>query len=88
VINLACPHCGPRDAAEFAYVGERTTRPDPNAATPQEWRAYLYLRANPAGWADELWFHRAGCGRYLAVHRHRTTGEVETVRDVRAGGGP
>ncbi|NDL57226.1 sarcosine oxidase subunit delta [Phytoactinopolyspora mesophila] len=88
MITLVCPHCGPRDATEFAYIGERTARPDPNDTTPQEWRGYLYLRSNPAGWADELWLHRAGCGRYLAVRRHRTTGAVDEVRDVGAGGEP
>jgi sarcosine oxidase, subunit delta len=80
---LSCPHCGPRDAAEFAYVGERTRRPDPNTATARQWRSYLYLRRNPAGWADELWFHRTGCRRYLAVRRHTVTGEFDTVHDVR-----
>jgi heterotetrameric sarcosine oxidase delta subunit len=82
MMRLPCPHCGPRDAAEFGYVGERTARPDPNAATPQQWRGYLYLRRNPAGWADELWLHRAGCGRHLSVSRHTVTGEIGTMRDI------
>jgi heterotetrameric sarcosine oxidase delta subunit len=77
---LPCPHCGPRDAAEFGYVDERLARPDPNRATPQEWRRYLYLRNNPAGWTSELWLHRAGCGRYLTVERHTGTGAVRAVR--------
>lgn len=85
MLALPCPHCGSRDAAEFAYVGERVSRPDPNAASPQEWRGYLYVRRNPAGWADELWFHRAGCRRYLAVSRDTATGVVRRVRDVAAG---
>ena len=79
MIRLACPYCGSRDAAEFAYIGERVKRPDPNAATPQEWRAYLYQRRNPAGWTDELWFHRAGCGQYLAVTRNTVTGECRLI---------
>lgn len=86
MLLLPCPHCGLRDAAEFAYVGERTARPDPNATTPQQWRGYLYLRRNPAGWADERWFHRAGCGRYLAVSRHTVTGEIGAVRDAAGSG--
>lgn len=86
MVLLPCPHCGPRDAAEFGYVGERTTRPDPGSATPQQWRGYLYLRRNPAGWADELWFHRAGCGRYLTISRHTVTGGVRAVRDAATGG--
>lgn len=86
MLCLPCPHCGSRDAAEFGYVDEQIARPDPAHTTPQEWRAYLYQRRNPAGWADELWLHRAGCGRYLAVTRHRVTGEVGTVRDASIGG--
>lgn len=85
MILLPCPHCGPRDAAEFAYVDERQARPDPNRATPQRWRGYLYLRRNPAGWTDELWFHRAGCGRFLTVERHTVTNEVR-VRPPAEGG--
>ncbi|HEX6335800.1 MAG TPA: sarcosine oxidase subunit delta [Jiangellaceae bacterium] len=79
MLLLPCPHCGPRDAAEFGYVGERVARPDPNAATPQHWRSYLYLRRNPAGWTDELWLHRAGCGRYLAISRNTVTGECRST---------
>lgn len=75
---VPCPHCGPRDGAEFGYVGERVARPDPNAATPQEWRTYLYLRTNPAGWVNELWYHRAGCARYLALTRHTVTNEFRS----------
>ncbi|MGH3450451.1 MAG: sarcosine oxidase subunit delta [Haloechinothrix sp.] len=86
MMQLPCPHCGPRDAAEFAYVDERQARPDPNRSTPQQWRAYLYLRHNRAGWANELWFHRAGCGRYLTVERHTGTNEVRTCSAPKGGG--
>jgi heterotetrameric sarcosine oxidase delta subunit len=84
VILLECPHCGPRDASEFRHAGERRTRPDPNATTPHQWREYLYLRDNPAGWVTETWAHRAGCRRYLAVERHTVTNEVRAVRDLQA----
>jgi heterotetrameric sarcosine oxidase delta subunit len=86
VIQLDCPHCGLRDADEFRYVGERHARPDPATATPTAWRAYLYLRDNPAGWAAETWLHRAGCRRFLAVERHTVTNEVRSIRDAAAGG--
>ena len=82
MILLPCPNCGPRNAAEFRYVGESHVRPDPNTATPQEWRAYLYLRDNPAGWVSETWLHRAGCRRYLVVERHTVTNEVRDVREA------
>lgn len=79
---LPCPHCGPRDAAEFGHVGERRPRPDPNRTSPQEWRSYLYVRSNRAGWTDELWFHRAGCRRYLTFERHTVSGEVRASQPI------
>ncbi|HZD37128.1 MAG TPA: sarcosine oxidase subunit delta [Actinomycetes bacterium] len=80
MILLPCPWCGPRNVAEFRYAGERVPRPDPAAASAEAWRAYLYLRANPAGWTTEHWFHRAGCRRYLTVERHTVTNAVRSAR--------
>jgi heterotetrameric sarcosine oxidase delta subunit len=88
VILLPCPHCGPRNASEFRYLGEVIERPDPNASEPGEWRAYLYLKRNPAGWTTETWLHQAGCRRFLTVERHTITNEVRSVRDAAGGGEP
>jgi heterotetrameric sarcosine oxidase delta subunit len=79
MILLPCPWCGPRDAAEFAHSGELTPRPDPGAAAPAEWRAYLYLRANIRGWVKETWYHRMGCRRFITVERHTETGETRML---------
>lgn len=76
MILLPCPHCGPRNVSEFHYAGEKTPRPDPNAATEKEWRRYLYMRRNPAGWTIESWYHHAGCRRYLTVERNTVSNEV------------
>ena len=76
MILLPCPWCGPRDADEFGYVGEMGARPDPRTTTPTQWRDYLYLRRNVAGWTSERWYHRAGCRRYLVVERDTMTNEV------------
>ena len=73
---IPCPWCGPRDAAEFAYLGEPSSRPDPATATPEQWRGYLYLRDNVAGPVRERWYHRMGCRRRLLVERDTTTDEV------------
>jgi heterotetrameric sarcosine oxidase delta subunit len=80
MILLHCPHCGPRNGDEFGHVGEVVSRPDPQTASPAQWRAYLYLRDNPAGWTTETWLHRAGCRRYLVVERHTVSNEVRAVR--------
>ena len=80
MILLPCPYCGARNASEFHYVGEVSTRPDPNATDAEGWRTFLYARANPAGWTTETWFHRAGCRQHLVVERHTVTNEVRASR--------
>ena len=87
MIELPCPHCGLRHAGEFRFLGELVARPDPATAAPAEWRAYLYLRDNPAGWVTETWLHRAGCRKFLTVERHTVTNEVRSVRPAAAGPG-
>jgi sarcosine oxidase subunit delta len=80
VILLPCPYCGPRNASEFRYVGELATRPDQNATGIDEWRAFLYMRDNPAGWTTETWYHRAGCRQHFTLERHAVTNEVHASR--------
>jgi heterotetrameric sarcosine oxidase delta subunit len=81
---LPCAWCGPREATEFAHVGEVSSRPDPGEVTPAQWRGYLYHRANPRGWTIETWYHRMGCRRFITVERHTETNEI---RAVKAAGG-
>ena len=51
---LTCPNCGARNVSEFRYVGESKSRPDPETATPEQWRRYLYFHRNPAGWVGQV----------------------------------
>lgn len=83
MITIPCPWCGPRNSEDMRYVGESRARPDPIAASPEEWRAYLYDHHNPAGWTTETWYCRAGCRRYFVVERHSTSNEVRTSRPPR-----
>ncbi|MDN5914263.1 MAG: sarcosine oxidase subunit delta [Pseudonocardia sp.] len=76
---LPCPWCGPRNATEFRYVGEDGARPDPNAATPAQWRRHLYMQRNPLGWVREGWYHRAGCRQFFSVERDTGTNRVRTA---------
>lgn len=78
---LPCPHCGPRNATEFKYVGEAAHRPDPAIAAPTAWRAYLYHKRNPRGWTRESWYHQAGCRQYFTVERHTEQNRVRTPAD-------
>ena len=82
------PLLGPRDAAEFVYLGDASliNRPDnlANDAADQFYE-YLYLRDNPAGVMRELWYHEQGDRSWLVVTRNTLTHEiskVELARDV------
>ena len=82
------PLLGPRDSAEFAYLGDAKMieRPDWESETAaQDFYEYAYLRDNPAGDHRELWFHEGGDRSYLVVTRNTVTHEiskVEMARDV------
>jgi len=85
---IAHPLLGPRDAAEFTYLGDAALldRPDWQADDAAgEFHDYLYLRNNPAGLHRELWFHENGDRSWLVLTRDTTTHEivnVELARDV------
>lgn len=72
---LECPHCGPRDVAEFRFQGEVTRRP---ASSPslRELGEYIYFRANVAGVQREWWYHRVGCGLWFVAERDTRTNDV------------
>lgn len=75
MLLVPCPHCGPRNSADLRYEGEAIARPDPNATSPEEWRGYLYLRDNPAGWIRETWYCRSGCRRFFVLERNLASNE-------------
>ncbi len=82
------PLLGPRDAAEFVYLGDAglIDRPDPDAAdAAEQFHEYQYLRDNVAGQHRELWYHEQGDRSWLVVTRDTLTHEiaqVELARDV------
>jgi heterotetrameric sarcosine oxidase delta subunit len=82
------PLLGPRDSAEFTYLGDASliNRPDWQASDAlQNFTEYGYLRDNPAGVHRELWFHEGGDRSWLVVTRDTTTHDiinVELARDV------
>lgn len=82
------PLLGPRDAAEFVYLGDASLIDRPDPTDPQaadKFYEYQYLRDNPAGQHQELWYHEQGDRSWLVVTRntlsHEITG-VELARDV------
>ena len=82
------PLLGPRDSAEFTYLGDASLlhRPDWQAEGALDaFATYGYERANPAGEHRELWFHEGGDRSWLVVTRNISTHEitsVELARDV------
>jgi len=82
------PLLGPRDAAEFTYMGDAAliNRPDWQASNAaDQFHDYVYERNNPAGLHRELWFHEQGDRSWLVVTRNTLTHEiinVELARDV------
>ena len=80
MISVPCPWCGDRNSMEFRSGGESNRRPDVATASPEEWRNYLYTKANLADWVTETWYHRAGCRRFFAVERHTVSNEIRTSR--------
>ena len=76
MLLIPCPWCGPRAQLEFTYGGDATVkRPAPDAPAAA-WVGFVYLRDNPAGPHDELWFHDAGCRRWFRVRRDTRTHEI------------
>jgi methylglutamate dehydrogenase subunit B len=76
-MRIPCPFCGERDLGEFAYYGDTTGRPDPAAPdAPRQFYEAVYLRDNPAGRHDELWYHASGCRSWLRVTRDTRTHEM------------
>ena len=82
------PLLGPRDAAEFVYLGDARLidRPDwQGEDAARHFHDYLHVRDNPAGEHRELWFHEHGDRSWLVVTRNTLTHEiirVELARDV------
>jgi heterotetrameric sarcosine oxidase delta subunit len=72
-MRIRCPFCGERESGEFTYLGANVPRPNVNAFEE------LYLRANPSGRHEELWYHAFGCRSWLVVTRDTRTHEIFAV---------
>ncbi|MFM2100482.1 MAG: sarcosine oxidase delta subunit [Pseudomonadota bacterium] len=81
MMQITCPHCGPRAQGEFVY--ERTV--DSVVVldvSSDEAMATLFTRANPRGRDEEIWRHTFGCRAWMVLTRHRVTHVIEAVRAV------
>jgi sarcosine oxidase subunit delta len=84
-MRIQCPFCGERDVHEFAYLGDATLkRPDPAAPDAEaQFFDYVYLRDNPAGRHEELWYHAQGCRTWVKVTRNTRTHDIESASFAR-----
>jgi heterotetrameric sarcosine oxidase delta subunit len=81
MMQIPCPHCGPRAQAEFVY--ERTVDSVVSLdAAPEEAMQTLFARTNPRGVDEEIWRHTFGCRAWMVITRHRVTNEITDVRAV------
>ena len=76
MLLIPCPWCGPRNQVEFTYGGDATLRRPAPDAPEAAWVDYVYLRDNPCGPHDELWFHGAGCRSWFKVRRNTRTHDI------------
>lgn len=78
-MRITCPHCGARGLEEFTYRGDATVRRPAPDAPADCWIDYVYMRDNPAGLHNELWYHSAGCRAWLVVTRDTRTHLITDV---------
>jgi len=79
------PLLGPRDAAEFVYLGDARliNRPEYHDDPTERFYEYQYIRENPEGIHNELWYHEQGDRSWLVVTRNTLTHEITEVRLAR-----
>ena len=84
-MRIECPFCGERDSSEFTYLGDagfRRPAADTADAADRFYEA-VYLRDNPAGPHQELWYHSSGCLSWLRVTRDTRTHAILAVQLAR-----
>lgn len=70
MLLITCPYCDETlPELEFAYAGEaHVMRPGPDVSD-EDWRDFLFIRANVKGPHFERWRHIHGCGRFFNAVR-------------------
>ena len=86
MLLIHCPHCGPRDEAEFSCGGEaHIARPlAENSINDAQFADYLFYRHNPKGVFLERWRHAAGCRRWFNAVRDTVSDEIIEIYDMGA----
>jgi len=76
MLQIPCPHCGPRPENEFTYGGSSGIARPPVCCTDEQWAAYLFFRDNPRGPHAETWLHALGCLEWFCALRDTATHEI------------
>lgn len=76
-MRIVCPHCGPREIAEFQF---RSIVPEPGT----EALASIYQRVNRSDSSVEYWQHLHGCRAWLIVQRNPSSAQIKQVRALAA----
>jgi heterotetrameric sarcosine oxidase delta subunit len=72
---MVCPLNGPRNIAEFQYLGPVRPAPDPETASDATWARYLFSAPNARAVTLEWWRHTPSNYVFLA-ERHLGSGEL------------
>ena len=81
MMQITCPHCGPRAQIEFIFERSVDSVVVLDAAPGAAMEA-LFTRGNPRGLDDEIWRHTFGCRAWMVITRHRVSNEITAVRAV------
>jgi sarcosine oxidase subunit delta len=82
MLLIPCPYCDETlPEAEFAYAGEaHIVRPDASGeVSDEDWRDFLFIRANVKGPHFERWRHVHGCGRFFNAVRDTVSDRILTT---------
>ena len=76
---IDCPHCGPRNSAEFRYLGEKRSRPDPrdDHAAGNGAPTSTAAPTRPGG-RPRTGVTPPGAGRSSSLERHTGTNEIRS----------
>ena len=81
MMQITCPHCGPRAQSEFVFERTVDAVVTLNAA-PEAAMTTLFTRKNPRGLDEEIWRHTYGCRAWLVLTRNRVTNDITATYAV------
>lgn len=85
-MKIRCPWCGVRPHEEFSYIGDATITRPPFGADGEDARIamqeFVFIRDNPCGDHQELWYHSSGCRQFVRIQRNTMTHEIGEIDGI------